>query len=308
MYNESVKNRFISEHTDSVATASSIRRVFQKIEDYEEAIGADICTMDMPQLQKIIDAISGISASTRASTSSYLRMYGKWCLDNHIPGAKKDLTRIKMSGTDAVYNKMVAGPMDLQNILDSFLLPESELTVDNIYRAYCWFVFAGLRNELVDGLTKDNVDFDNMEIVVGDFHGPLYKQALPCLENVVYLDSFRYIHPNYAPVMRKRYASNHILRAIKGDASYVDIQKKLNKNQRDASLSGSIRSFTYTSLRKSGIFYRYFLLEREMVAEDFTKYALDYIDPGMVKSTAQIYPAVRSLHEDYKLWKDAFRV
>jgi hypothetical protein len=307
MYNEAIKRQFISEYTHATSVESVLRRIFEVVAPDEERLGMDLCAMTVEQLQPIVDKIGGQSYGSRCTFTSSLRAYGKWCLQRHLNGARIDLTAIKLGGLESVAMNMVAGPMDLQIVLDTYLSPESDRTVDNVVRAYFWLVFAGVRREDAVQLTRENIDFAESCVHVGHLSYPIYPQAVSSLRNVIELSSFRYVHPMYEPVQKNRYPGDKILRMIKGDAEHAAIEMEFIRKRSKSGVKDG-RKFSYITLRKSGIFYRYYVLERERVPIPFGEATLMYFDRDTISDRKKLGAATRALRRDYNLWKDAFRV
>lgn len=307
MYNSDIKARFIASYTTSLVTASSLSKLFEETAPAEEAEGVDLCAMKPSQISKAVNAVDWHSDGKRRITQAYLRAYGRWCRENGVPGARQELCDFRLAGASSTAKKLVAGPHDLQKILDDTLSPESDLTVDNVIRVFYWLVFAGMRRDEIEMLTAENVDFSLLCVKLGGREYPIYPQALPAMHNVVELASFRYVHPKYAPSFRDRYPGNRLLRMIKSDADTAEIEKLFSKKRAAADPDGK-RRFNYSTLRKSGFFYRYYVLEREGVADPFEDVALMFLDESQRRDSLTAYNSTYSLKQDYAMWKDAFRV
>ena len=307
MYNHDQKVAFIRAYTVSVRVAKTLEMIFTSIEPIEVRFGTDLCTFTDEQMQSVSEALGGSSSSALLSAQTYIRAYAKWCVGTNKPGARKELTTLRLVSSLKMAEKMVAGPLDLQRVLDSVLTPESDLTADNIIRAYFWLVFAGIRREDIDTLTAENVDLTRMEVRVGHLTFPIYRQAEASIRNAVELTAFRYIHPLYEPVMKQRYPGRRIMRMIKSDIDHGEIEKMFSRKCAASNLPVK-RHFSYVTLRKSGFFYRYYMLEREGVADPFNEAAYGFIGPDRLSSSEAKYQTTRALYRDYLMWKDAFRV
>lgn len=307
MYNERLKREFIADHTESIASAKTLAWVFQNVEAAEARLDKDLCVMTTQEIEDAIRKVGKTSYASMANLQSYLRSYGKWCLEHQIPGVRDDLSKIRVVDLSAFARTMVAGPHDLQRQLDSVLLPELDLTVDNVLRAYLWMVFAGMPRALAETITADNVDFNNGVIAVDQLEFPIYPQAVPALRNCASRTSFRMIHPLYEPVFKDRYPSSRLFRMIKGDADGQEIEKQYAR-KRAGIHDPSLRRFNYTTLRKSGFFYRYYMLEREGVADPFRDAAFMFLDDMDRRTSETAAHATRALRRDYNFWKEAFRV
>ena len=168
--------------------------------------GADICTKSEDDLRQVLGELVGLRSRNRWQKVSVLRDYCNWCIMAGIPGAVNGLTGMdKTLGLDKVRNTTVSSPAHLQSYLDKiFQFPESEETIDNAYRCYCWMAYGGIAEHDITDIKCDQVDFDEMVIHYGKKDIPIYREAVMAFKKAVKLSSFNYIHPNYGTVRRDR--------------------------------------------------------------------------------------------------------
>lgn len=317
MYNRTQKARFLEELFNkgsyNPATLKNMEVAFGRIEPFEEAAGADCCTMTAEALQDIVEQTAQRAYASRHNFLRVLRKYGQWCLDNDVPGATDGLLHIdiRYAGLDKVRSTMVSGPQHLQRCLDAVFLPESEETIDNVYRAYFWLAFAGIPIE--DAISLRTSDFypTAMSIHCRGRVIRLPVEALDAVRNTATLSSFRYIHPNYVGARRERFDSDQFLRGIKSEATQHSLVQAACRPVTKAYKAGKIDSaFTFRSIRLSGLFYRIFETERS----DLRRYAAGATDRLISSVMAEFLvnksddtQTVNETGEDYRRWKAAFR-
>ena len=314
MYNESQKTEFIRQYTSSLSTAAYIQRLFDYFEPYEQIWGADLCTKSTEELQPVFDGASGVRTSSRWMSLSILREYVKWCIANRIPGAQDGALRIKVTGLDKVRKRMVSGPLDLQCYLDQVFRPESEETIDTIYRCYFWLAFCGVEEDDALTITKDSIDLRSMTIQYNDMALPIYRESLPALRNAMELTSFAYHHPNYLKeIRRERVAGNNIMRGVKSTLTNKKVTRShIYDKQADAiKLEKTDRRPSYFPVSLSGLFYRIYERERAGIQPDFSEAAYRHMSGKTYKAKslrAKQTALARDYMNDYIRWKMAFSI
>ncbi len=319
MYNEKRKSDFIGFYTGSLKTKQVAATIFNAMEKYEVAWGADLCTRSEEELQPAVDEIVGIRTRSKWMTLIILKEYVKWCLAMRVPGACDGMLRITTVGLDKMKRQMVSGPLHLQKFLDDIFTPESDETVDNLYRCYFWMAFGGVDEEDSIQIKSDQVDFGRMVIRHKGEEFPIYREAVPAFRNAVELTSFlhRHTEPVYE-VRLDRVQGDTILRSVRSQVRVKSIRiailKRINAMQAQGA---TIQKLSYDRLRLSGLFYRAY--ERERLGEtiDFR----DEVDRRMQKridggksyafderggETSFKNRKNSSYLEDYLRWKAAF--
>ena len=190
MYNEEQKVRFIREYTGSLNTANVATTLFNALEEHEKSWGADLCTRSSEELQPVVDEVTGLRTRSKWMSLTILKEYVKWCIAMQVPGACDGMLQIQTVGLDKIKHQMVSGPLHLQKYLDDIFDPESEETIDNIYRCYFWMAYGGIDEEDTVLIKNEQVDFSQMSIYYKTTNIPILREALPAFSNAVSLNSF----------------------------------------------------------------------------------------------------------------------
>ena len=301
MYNEEMKSRFIREYTGSLNTANVATTIFNAMEEYEKSWNADLCTRSSEELQPVITEITGLRSRSKWMALTILKEYVKWCITMKVPGACDGMLQIKTVGLDKVKHQMVSSPLHLQKFLDDVFDPESEETLDNIYRCYFWMAYGGIDEEDTILIQNEQVDFGQMVIYYKTTNIPIYREALPALRNAVSLNSFLYKHPNYSkPVRRDRVPGNTLMRGIRATTKTFTMRTTLSKRNIKAIEDGlTDLQLSFYRVRMSGLFYRVYEMERAGIPTSFSEAALRVMDGNKIE---------RSYLEDYQRWKLAFSI
>lgn len=316
MYNEELKSSFIKSYTSSINTANVAAVVFNAFEKYENDWQADLCTKSKEELQPAIDETVGLRSKSQWASLTILKEYVKWCIAMKIPGACDGMLKIEAVGLDKVRHQMVSSPLHLQRYLDMIFDPESEETIDNLYRCYFWMAYGGIDEEDTILIKTEDVDFEQMMIRYKDTSVPIYRQALPAFRNAVFLASFLYKHPNYSKLVRRdRIPGDTIMRGIKATTKTFTMRTTLSKRNIKAVEEGlTDLQLSFYRVRMSGLFYRVYERERAGIPVDFSEAAMramegkTYSLTGRLKIEHKQNRIERDYAEDYQRWKLAFSI
>lgn len=316
MYNEEQKVRFIKDYTGSLNTANVATTIFNALEKYEENWQADFCTRNQEELQPVINEVVGLRTKSQWMTLTILKEYVKWCIAMKIPGACDGMLHVEAVGLDKIRHQMVSSPLHLQKYLDELFDPESEETIDNIYRCYFWMAYGGIDEEDTILITREDISFEQMTIAYKDTHIPIYREAIPAFRNAVSLTSFLYKHPNYTKTIRRdRIGGDTIMRGIKAETKTFTMRVTLSKRNIKAVEDGlTDLRLSFYRVRMSGLFYRIYERERAGIPVDFSEAAMramagkEYSIKGRIKLEHKQNRIEQDYMEDYQRWKLAFSI
>ena len=317
MYNEELKEKFISWYTKSEYTKKACVAVFKACEKYELHWGADLCTRSTEDLQKMSEQIVGLREEGRKIRITMLRAYSKWCVEHGIEGAIDGMNGVDVTGVGKLRTQSVRNPLHLQRYLDTVFDKESDRTMDNVYRCFHWLAYAGMKEEDIVRAKTSDVDLQNMVILLENTEYPIYREALPCFHVCVEQEQFRYIHDNPSyECMRDRYKSDRLLRCIKADPSITEIKSKISKRTKTAFDEGKTdMRLSYYRIWISGIFYRKYEQEMAGIPADFTDIAWAdmqgktyKLDIGRNTVSAKMRQLRKQYDIDYANWKQTFLV
>lgn len=316
MYNEELKKRFIKDYTGSLNTANVAETIFNAIEKYEAAWGADVCTMEVGELQPVIDEIVGLRSKSKWMTMTILKEYVKWCIAMKVPGVCDGMLHIESVGLEKLRHQMVSSPLHLQKYLDAIFDPEDEETIDNLYRCYFWMAYGGIDEEDTILVKSGEVDLEQLFIHYHTTSVPIYREAIPAFRNAVYLTSFLYKHPNYKKVIRRdRVPGDTIMRGMKAATKTFTMRTTLSKRNIKAIEDGRTDlQLSFYRVRMSGLFYRVYEMERAGIAPSFSEAAIRMMDGktyalhGREKISHKQNRIEKDYMEDYQRWKLAFSI
>lgn len=317
MYNEDLKKKFVRQYTESINTAEVCRTVFNAFEPYENEWGADLCTRSTEELQPVVEGILGFRACSKWLRLNILRDYVRWCVTTKVPKACDGMLNVEPIGLEKLKHQTVANPLHLQNYLNNICEPESEETVDNIYRCYYWLAYGGIDEEDILKIRCGDVDLENMMVLYNGTEVPIYREALPAFKNCVNLKQFIYKHPNYSnPISRDRVDGDILIRGIRNEPSVIKMRvtlSKISKKKIDEGVTDL--KLSHYRVWISGLFYRMYERERAGIPVDFSDaaerfvegktYQLDSNHKTLKSKKRQI---AKDYLEDYERWKLAFKI
>ncbi len=316
MYNEEHKRRFISSYTKSIHTGNVANTIFEAVSPYEETYEKDLCTFTVDQLQPVVDNVFGLRTGSKWMGITILRKYVRWCIANNFPGACDSIMHVDLLGLGKVKTQMVSSPLHLQRCLDEVFDPESDETIDNIYRCFFWMGYSGMREEDTIAVDGSCIDMENLTIHYGGETFPIYRESIPAFRNAVALRQFRYKHPNYSKdVLRDRIGGTFIMRSIKSDTKIMTLRATLSRRMTKAQQEGKTdRQLSFYRIWLSGVFYRMYERERAGIPVDFSAVAIQEMEgktynlSGRSTLRQKQNRKAREYLADYERWKLAFSI
>ncbi|WP_432353247.1 hypothetical protein [Anaerotruncus rubiinfantis] len=297
-------------------TANVAVVIFNAFEKFENDWQADLCTRSKEKLQPAVDATVGLRSKSQWMTLTILREYVKWCIAMKVPEACDGMLLIEAVGLDKVRHQMVSSPLHLQKYLDDIFDPESDETIDNLYRCYFWMAYGGIDEGDTVLVKAEDVDFEQMSIFYKNTSVPIYREAIPAFRNAVSLTSFSYKHPKYSKIIyRDRIPGDTVMRGIKATTKVFTMRTTLSKRNIKAVEDGDTDlQLSFYRVRMSGLFYRVYERERAGIPIDFSDAAVRAMDgktyslSGRYKLEHKQNRIERDYMEDYQRWKLAFSI
>lgn len=324
MYNEAQKVMFVKGKTENVNVRVLYQKVFNATEKYEQAWGADLCTRSKEELQTMLEGLSNVRLSAVRSILTVLHNYGRWCLEQQIPGACDGLIHVELpSGVERMRVQTVRNPRHLQSCLDKICRKESDETKDNVLRCYLWLAYGGMKEQDALRVRTSDVDFSNQVVRFEGKEYPIYREAIPAFRNCVRLTQFAVFNPaSYGSGSGdesyhiERSPGKLLLRAGRGsDPSLSVLRALLSKRKKDARdecgvSEDEIECLRYYRVWISGVFYR--MYENELAGDkpDFRDFVLEKkgdktykLDSGRNTQKARRAELARGYLADYNRWK-----
>jgi site-specific recombinase XerC len=322
MYNQEQKERFIAEFTTNLGRKKVAVDAFEALGKFEEKWKADFCTRAEEEIKPAVSEIIGIRESSKKTRLSVLRAYVKWCLANDVPNVKDDLLKIKDFGNEKIKHQMVANPQHLQRYLDTVLDKEENKTIDNVFRAYFWLAYSGVKEDDVLNIKSSDVNLSSMTVAYNGKEYLLYREAYQSIKNCIELTAFRFIHPNYSDKeIYKQRASGEILLRATIIKKITDMRTEMSKKQRLQKYRSEVAKddtsldlrLSFDRVKLSGMFYRMYEAERAGMPVDFISVADEFmsgkeykLDSGRNLIGAKQREIANQYRRDYENWKDAF--
>ena len=260
MYNKVIKDKYFEFIKPSAKAVKTINYIYSRMGKIEESLGKDVASFGVKEFHDAINDISGESVrSKNAMLHEFLR-YIRWCVDNNIDGANKDLLVARFDYKNIengkAFSKMVKDAKELQSILEQCRALNN---VDTnypgswvIYETWFWVAFSGVDIHDAIRLTSCNIDIPNRVIRVRGNLYPLYTLALPVINMCI---EAKELIRFYAGEIKhfQRDASELLLRTTT-EPNLASLQANVSRYLK-GDRSSSVKQISYISIRKSGVFF-----------------------------------------------------
>lgn len=318
MFNAKQKEEFINSYTRSEEITKRTRNVFEKIGEFEEKFGSDVCFItNEEELKEILQSIvTGNRSYNSDKKVLMIKDYVDWC-SLRFDGVSKKINEICLDDIYVEYVKlhMASDPDDMKSYLDSFLCSDEDLTMDIVYKCSLWMAFAGISEYDILNIKVKDVDLqiagDDFYINYNDREYPVPSAAHGTFKKCVELTFFNYKY-NLGVVRQKTRINNDVLlRGIKASGSdFRSFTLPISKKAKDNNMK---RRINYTHATWSGFFYRIYRAEKYN-AIDFQAEAKRFfgnkeykLDKSRSTQNTIWNKRTRDIENDYTLWKKAFK-
>lgn len=315
MYRAPVKDQFLRECYVTEESRVDARYTLDRVAPYEKRLETDISAIGGDALQDIVSHISNARGIHFALDLCVLKNYVRWCLVKRIPGTCADILAIQFSDVEKYKRNVVDNPVQLQVYLDQVFSPESDETIDVIYRSYFWLAFSGIDEEDAVKISADQLNLDRMQIMLDSGRVfPIYVEALPAFHKAISLNAFVYRNPNYKnnkAAIKDRVDGNLLLRGIKKkDNKEISTVKNyrsaiIKKTKLAEDAGKTTKCLSYSRVYLCGIFFRAYCDEVNGLKVRFYRQAA--IDCKSTNEESALRLA-RRYDEEYRLWKLAFQL
>lgn len=261
MYNQDIKNQFISFYHDGGRMKSSVDKAsaaFRLAEPFEARERKDLCAMSREQVERMIS--DGFLAGRSFFTMfSILRQYVRWCVENGVGGASTDFLRVSVPGLEKVRRQEVFSDLDLNRRLDEVYGADRHGQSCEVYRLYAWFAWARIDPSDVTEITKEQFDKTGLSVKLRDRKLLLSPLAR---ETAVFLaESDSFAVENHVYKTLPRVPGTILLRNNRGIPTADSLKRRFAADFADARKSGRTKSsLTYESIAASSFYqtlYRY---------------------------------------------------
>lgn len=325
MYNEKMKMSFIDSCCGSSASKTNAAITFFKaLEPYERSWGADVCTVEKKKVVPVIEDLVGFRWQSYKLRTFILKGYVEWCLVNGVENVCKQLLEIKPNdlGVSKLRRQMVSSPTHLQKYLNLICYPESEGTVDAVYRAFYWLAYGGIPlAEMAMQVKVSDVNLEDKIVVSRGREFQLYESSLCAIKECISAEEFKCPRSNGFEHVKKRCDGDVLLRRFvaptKNDPySVMSIRTIMSRKEKKyrSDCCGVLDPesidlhLSYYRVWISGVFYRTKEAEIIGVPVDFVPLAreISEIKGFPNKPVNEIKNMAREYERDYKRWKEAY--
>ena len=298
------------------------------LKKYESEWGFDFTLAPIEELQPAFNSVVSSAWIGANNTLRCFRQYGHWRKAQGLP-CGEGVFHLQIDQATAIRESMLPSPEQLAALLNAVFDPPFMHTIDIVYRVFLWMGFSGLEDREAILITPENVNLGRMYIETQSHEYPLYDESIDDFRLACELRAFR-----QGDRMVPRAPGDQIMRGKRRsrktntDAMLVHtIRPTLARKLSDAADNNRKRQrpipvgfgITYNKVYLSGVFYRFYELERLGKPPDFDRYAMEAFEraqsgdkPYKVSvhnpQAAILLRLKKTTATDYANWKRAFKL
>lgn len=308
MYNEKQKLYFLSSIIESERQPEI--SLFNDIEKKESFYKKDISEMDYDEAKDTLLHLGGRGIRSKSHQLSRLKLYINWCINNKITNNEEILNNFAPTdiiNTSILSTKMVKDPEHLQELLDVVYESENEETRHNIKRMRFWFVYNGLTVKELTYLKKKDVDIEKNQICLKDRIIELMPETKRLVISCFSMDYYNVtVNGNNVrkPILLTEYAAmNYDNPTDQTRLTLIQMFSKFNNIYRKT--TNNIIKLSPACLRDSGIYYRWYVNEKNKKPIDYEEYSeLKTKQYDKISYNRKI----KEIGINYESWKKAFEL
>jgi hypothetical protein len=315
MYNENQKLQFINSLNEDEKGKESYKILFKKLYNKAESdFDKDISEMNYDELKISIASLGSRDIKSIAWNISRLKQYVDWCIINGKTNILENhLALISASEIDNSYvfeREMLKSPEHLADVLDVVYPPVEELHFMNMYRIYFWLLYEGFTNEEAVILRRDEVNLEDNIIKTSNktiTPSPIFKYLLQITvpSNQLMKRTKKeklFFDLCDSPYLLRLLKETNVLRAKQFGAKITTFNKKYKEE------TGQYIKLSPIRVYESGLFYRWYQLEKENISISFSEYVemdIENKEYALKKEYVATQKA-KDIELAYNMWKKAF--
>ena len=299
MYNEERKLKYLSESfpEDGYLYENNFNTLNRVGDAVESEFDKDISDLSYGELMLGMSLLKPISWNSAYSYIECIKKYIDWCISN---GLTKNMTNLadgirpdNILNKDTSYETLLKDPDDLDNILLKTVDPKGE-SVLNAYAVLLWMVYSGVDKNEAFNIKDDDFIYEDMSFM---YHNKVISLPIQAKKWVIeYVNMDSYITQNgKASYYIKKADIDNFIKLTRPANKYTMkrleyLTTVLSKEYNE--ITGDFRRISLNRIRKSGIFYRMFISEKN--------------GHGPFDSITNTDLTLTPIKKDYKKWKAIF--
>lgn len=302
-YNEDLKFKFATEADAPSSYKRFAKQLFVHSYSREDELQKDISEWPREEIIDFLERNSSHAYGTFKTRIFSLNSYISWANKNFIP---VEISEVDFSKVQRYH--LIASPSGLQNKLDSVFEPIVMNSNDIVFRTGYWLIFMGVPSQKIDFIDSSEVDLKNEFVLCDGVKYKIPKEAIQTFKKCKSLKEFIMYATNIYPV--SRYEGTLFLRGVKWGKGVQDDAEF----GRDSVLKRALRkalkkkvSITVDVIKRSGVFYRMYQLEKEGIAPNYLQAYSEFAEGAsdwIRNNRKSVY--ISSTKIEYEAWKKAF--
>lgn len=315
MFNQPFKEGFIKTAASKLYREKQLAALFRFTEQFETAAGKDLYEFERDELSAVARGITDGIQSAQQKISD-LRAYLHYA---ELTGAARHdpaYDVLQVPDERALRSVYFANAFHLQTTLNAYYEPESAGSFDNLYRLVYWLAFAGVYENDLYCIRREDVDVETRIVTLDGRVYRLQKEALKCLAFCKASEYFCDVMSGAERQTRREHsrAPGNLLLRGSGARTSIDVLRATISRRNRVALAENceLHPLSYRDVWRSGLFTR--AADRQMagIPVDFAEVALEIArrkganrGKGTIQRSAST--GERVLRMEYERWKAAFR-
>lgn len=185
LYNEEIKERFLTEQYENEATRITIRNVFYKTELIESVLDKDLFECTLEELGKCIENTNPHTNNVARSNGRFISQYISWAIEQRL---RKNTINPLKGVLPEFYDKFVDHSRKIHYSIGELIdLLENEVIYNQQDKSLLFLMFEGVIGEQFSQLRElkySDIDFENKTVFVKerDYYVPVHEKCIEYLE------------------------------------------------------------------------------------------------------------------------------
>lgn len=300
--NEDRKEQFINSLNYIESSRVIIKRLFNRIRDFETVYDKDLAEMSLSELSRTLYEVAGLTRGNTTKTMGHIRQYVTWCMDNGFLVNKNILTfrEYDTIQTERFRKHMVSSPLNLKQRLGEIYFPPEYKTTHCIPRTYLWLLFMGLTPEESVKVQSTDVDLEKQVLVFNNNSYKIFVESLEdfrvCCQETELIAKVRLNLSQFKDKRRKRLDGSLQLLRLQSISTVKKMETKISSVYKEKYIKTDACNLTSKKVFNSGVMYKAYLqeLEGRLNINEFLK---QYLGTDV---------NVLDFPMHYEIWKRAF--
>lgn len=299
MYNEERKIQFLNSAYQGSSAGVQTFRIFA---EYEERFGKDLALFHSTEMEMVLSDCFDETSVEAYHAILALKQYLRWCKHQAFQTTNA-IDQLEINEVGKARATLFSSPFHLAHEMTRVFGDVEERWTSVLYHAFLWLIFAGMKDEDILNLHKDQFHLEWAAVISRDIRYPVCQEGIRAVYLAATLPAFCVPHGSGRLLMRKRISSQFMFSGV----SSASIRRTAIHSQISRLAKSYHSNLSPRHVRLSGFFVRAHMREKIGIQPDFTEDAIMLASRESGEERRQSKQRFqRELKKDYAAWKQAF--